>query len=455
MKILIVDDENISRKVLVKKMESLGNCVAIDNSKKALSEIKLAADKGEPFDLVTLDVSMPGMDGRQVLQQIRKKEQAKKIPKAERIKVVMVTSRMNMATIKACIKLGCNGYLSKPVSKYQLFGTLGKMGFDVAVSKKKTGKTTHTDVVTEIIKRFYKGKIDLPVFPNIVKEIQEYLEGDSPSLEDLATIVEKDIVIASKLISIANSPLYKGVDTVNNLNAALLRLGLKATQGVVSTVAAKSLFESKNKSLKRVLEKLWMHSFAVACLGKRLGEELKVENTENLFLMGIVHDIGKMLLMKAIVDIFPEESVEGVKLQLAIHEIHTTFGAVLLKRLRFATAFIQVAEFHHWNEYPKGTKSDLMIINLADFLACEIGFGVADYEEQDGGTGAESQADGDSAEDAESVDQEPEADDASREEKLARITELSSFKMLGLDPDRVMEICDQIKSTVKESARAF
>jgi len=40
------------------------------------------------------------------------------------------------------------------------------------------------------IKRFYKGKIDLPVFPGIVKEIQEYLGGDSPSIEDLVTIVE-------------------------------------------------------------------------------------------------------------------------------------------------------------------------------------------------------------------------------------------------------------------------
>jgi len=430
MKILIVDDEVISRKILVKNMESLGDCVAVDDAKKGIAQIALAAKKGQPFDLVTLDVSMPGIDGKQMLQHIRRREKAAKIPRSERVKVIMVTSRMNMATIKECIKIGCSGYLSKPVSKYQLFETLGKMGFDIPGPQKETDKKGHKEVVTEIIQRFYKGKINLPVFPHIVKDVQAYLGGDSPSIEDLAIIVEKDIVLANKLISIANSPLYKGVDTVNSLNAALLRLGMKATQGVISAVAAKNMFASENKSLKLLLENLWMHSFATACLGKRLGEELKVKNTENIFLMGIIHDIGKMLLMKAIVDLFPEATVEAPDIQRAIHEIHTTFGAVLLKKLRFSDAFIQVAEFHHWNSYPRGTDPELMIINLADFLAHEIGFGPADFESSQSAS-------------------------ETREEKLARITSLPSFQLLGLELDKVLEICDEIIVTVKESARAF
>ncbi|MBU0971070.1 MAG: HDOD domain-containing protein [Proteobacteria bacterium] len=415
MKILIVDDETISRKILIKHMEALGECVAKDNSRKAIAEFEVAAEQGQPFDLISLDVSMPGMDGQHMLAHIRKREAARKIPRADRVKVIMVTSRINMATIKACIKLGCNGYLSKPVSKYQLWEAVGKMGFDIVVSQKENEESSYPGMITEIIQRFYKGKISLPVFPHIVKEIQECLEGDSPSIEDLARIVEKDIVISSKLISIANSPLYKGIDTVNCLDAALLRLGMKATQGVISAVAARNMFASRNRSLKRVMENLWMHSFAVACLGKRLGEVLKVEHTENIFLMGIVHDIGKMLLMKAIVDLFPEASVEDPKLQQAIHEIHTTFGAALLKKMRFSKDFIPVAEFHHWNAYPKGTAPELLIINLADSLALEMGFGFTEFESQP----------------------------------------LSSIKQLGLDPDRISEICGQVKSMVKESARAF
>jgi putative nucleotidyltransferase with HDIG domain len=226
---------------------------------------------------------------------------------------------------------------------------------------------------------------------------------------------------------------------VGSLNAALLRLGMKATQGVISAMAARGLFESENKSLKQLLEKLWMHSFATACLGKRLGETLKIKNTDNIFLMGILHDIGKMLLMKAVVDIFPEACVAEPKLQRAIHEIHTTFGAVLLKKMRFSAAFIQVAEFHHWNTYPNETAPELMIIHLADFLSYEIGFGFADFESspwasetRDGGSEAENQ-----------------------EEKRARISSLPTLKLLGLESDRVLALCEDTKATVKESARAF
>jgi putative nucleotidyltransferase with HDIG domain len=427
MKILIVDDEKISRKILVKKMEALGECMAVDNSRKALVEFETAAKKGAPFDLITLDVSMPGMDGKQVLQYIRKKELAQKIPRADRVKVIMVTSRMNIANIKACINLGCNGYLSKPVSRYQLLQNLGKMGFDITEALMETDKDTHAGIVAQIIQQFYKGKIALPVFPSIVREIQELLQGDSPSMEDLARIVEKEIVISSKMISIANSPLYKGVDAVDNLNAALLRLGMKATQGVISAVAARNIFDSKSKSLKKVLEKLWMHSFATACLGKEIGLALGLENTENIFLMGIIHDIGKMLLLKAIADIFPDKSIEDSELHVAIHEIHTTFGAVLLKKMRFSKAFIQIAEFHHWNSYSKETEPELMIINLADHLAYKIGFGFLDDKTRE----------------------------ETREEMVGHISSLSSFKQLGLDPDKVMEICDQVKAMVKESARAF
>ncbi len=185
MKILIVDDEKISRKILVKKLEPIGQCVAVDNSKKALAEVESARQQGEPFDLVTLDVSMPDLDGKQVLQRIRKQELVHKIPRQERVKVLMVTARMNMSTIKACITAGCNGYLAKPVTRYQLLESLGKMGFEITEALRETDQNTHAGVVSQIIQRFYKGEISLPVFPAIVREIQALLSSPSPSLASL------------------------------------------------------------------------------------------------------------------------------------------------------------------------------------------------------------------------------------------------------------------------------
>lgn len=449
MKILIVDDETISRKILVSKMNALGRCVAAESSKAALAAMKAASKKGEPFDIITLDVSMPGMDGPEMLRYIRTNEIKNKVPKEERVKILMVTARMNMNTIKACIRGGCNGYLLKPVSRVQLLQNLGKMGVDTTEALASgVDDKSHTAVVADVINRFYAGKIALPVFPSIVQEVQDLLSGKDPSIDDLSKIVEKEIVVASKLISIANSPLYKGLDTVDSLGAALLRLGMKTTQSVISAVAARHLFTSKNKILKQELERLWLHSFATASLGKQLGEAVGNKKCDNIFLMGIVHDIGKMLLMKAFMDICPDDPIDDHSLQLAIHEIHTTFGAVLLKRMRFAPGVVQAVEFHHWNTYEADTEPELMILSVADHLAYELGYGFLKTPEhrfpQDKASGQ------DSSEEAADND-----DNSRRDAALERIGNLPAMKHLGLAPEAVMAIGEQIRPVIKESAGAF
>lgn len=445
MKILIVDDETISRKILVSKMKSLGTCVAVEDSKKALAELEVAQAKEAPFDVITLDVSMPGMDGKQMLKHIRRQEIQKKIPKKDRVKIIMVTAQMNMSTIKACIKLGCDGYLTKPVSRVQLLQKFGNLGFDTTESLNEEEKeTAHTAAVADIINRFYSGKIAMPVFPHIVQEVEALISGDDPSIEDLSKIVEKDIVISTKLISIANSPLYKGMDIVDNLNGALLRLGMKTTQGVVSAVAAKHLFDSDNTTLKTELDRLWIHSFAVGTLGRHLGEAAGSDKLENIFLMGIIHDIGKMLLMKAFVDIHPEVSIADRELRLAIHEIHTTFGAALIKKMRFSKGFVQVAEFHHWNAFDKETEQELLVVSLADHLAYELGFAFLDSEDRKISKIKPPEEQGDE-----------ETLENDRKETLERLSELSAMKLLGLTPQVVLTIGEKIRPMITESAQAF
>ena len=466
MNILIVDDEKISRTILTSKLRKLGSCVAVDSSQKALEELEKSKKEGTPYDLITLDVSMPGMDGRHMLQHIRRKEIEAKIPKENRVKVLMVTARMNMNTIKECIRMGCNGYLVKPVSRYQLLQNLEKMGFDTQDSVKKTKvDQIQTAAVADVINRFYSGKIALPVFPHVVQEVQALLGREkSPGIEEVAATVKKDITISSKLVSVANSPLYRGMDTVDTLNAAILRLGMKTTQGVVSAMAAKNLFDAKNDMLKKELDRLWMHSFATASLSRQIAEAVGNKDAENIFLMGIVHDIGKMLLMKAFVDMYPEEPISERQFQLAMHEIHTTFGAVLLKKLRFSKTFVQVAEFHHWNDFEEGAEQELLILNLADHLAYEIGFGYLEELAPENGH-PKTEAETDFSKEAVEAQKEKDAEKGidsdlalglhDWEGAVERLSSLPSLTLLGLTPEAALAMAEQIQPLVRESAQAF
>jgi len=428
MKILIVDDETISRKILLKKMELIGTCTSVDDSYKAIKLFDKATREKKPYTLMTLDISMPKMDGKQLLEMIRKKEKASEIPKNDRVKIIMVTSRMTISTIKECIRLGCNGYILKPVNKYQLLDSLGRMGVIQMDNLERDKKPTHSQIVAKVIKRFYNGKITLPIFPKIVQDVQKLMKEKDPSIDDFARIIKKDILISSKLVSIANSPFYKGVDKIENLKSALLRLGMKTSYGLITTLVTKDLYNSTNKTLNKLLKNLWMHSFTCGCIAKRISEELGVKNADTLFLMGIVHDIGKMLLIKAIVDIIPKESFESEDIQIAIHEIHTTFGAAILKKMRFSKDFIQIAEFHHWNDFSKNEEQELRIIHLSDNLANQIGFRFFHLESQK---------------------------DLTEEEMIKKLKNLESLKQLKLDSDKVMGIANKIKTQIQETEKAF
>jgi len=447
MKILIVDDENISRNILLSKMTHMGTCVAVNNAKEALAELDKAKAENQPFDVITLDVSMPGMGGQELLEHIRKKESQDKIPKTDRVKIIMITARMNLGTINACIKSGCNGYLTKPVSQVQLIQSLSQIGFaPVTAEKTNEESMSHSEGVGEIIKRFYSGKIILPVFPSIVKEVEELLAGKDPSVEDLAKIVEKDLVISGKLITIANSSLYKGLDDVNSLNGALVRLGLKHTLAVCSALATKNLFDSEDDALKTEMDKLWLHSFAVATLARRLAEEIGLDNLETIYLMGLVHDIGKMLLMKVFVDMYPDVCITDEELQRAIHEIHTTFGGVLLKKMRFSKQMINIAEFHHWEQFEENTDKELLLVSLADSLARELGFLFFSTKNENNTPEFE---EGDLALE---TNYEFELD---HDQVIKDISGLSALKILGLDPEKVFSIIEQIHPMIKETSRAF
>ena len=130
MKILVVDDDSVSRKVLLKALETFGQCEEAEDGREATAAFKQAWDESSPFDLLMLDLSMPDMDGKEVIQQIRGLEKDMKVPNQGQTKIVMVTSHSEEDTVLACLRAGCNDFIVKPVDREVLFEKLAKLGFD-------------------------------------------------------------------------------------------------------------------------------------------------------------------------------------------------------------------------------------------------------------------------------------------------------------------------------------
>jgi two-component system chemotaxis response regulator CheY len=131
MKILVVDDEMVSREKMKMIMSHFGECEAVENGADAVEKFVGAWNSWTPYDLISLDVQMPEMDGVEVLNRIRGMEREKSVPESKRVKVIMVTARTDKDTLMTSIQAGCNDYVVKPFDKAIVAKKLAKLGFQV------------------------------------------------------------------------------------------------------------------------------------------------------------------------------------------------------------------------------------------------------------------------------------------------------------------------------------
>ncbi len=128
MKILVVDDEIVSRKKMEKIMDDFGECYKVESGTEAITAFHEAWSLGMPFDLVLLDISMPDMSGIEVLSRIRQMEKDKSLAKSHCVKVMMVTSHSDKNLVVDCMKAGCNSYIVKPFDRERVVEKLSSIG---------------------------------------------------------------------------------------------------------------------------------------------------------------------------------------------------------------------------------------------------------------------------------------------------------------------------------------
>jgi len=128
MKILIVDDDPTSAKLLYSYLKEYGQCVKAADGEEALEEIRDAMEAEEPYDLICLDIMMPQIDGHETLKSIREFEQSTFNRSARTAKIVMTTALDDIQTVLRSYNELCDAYLTKPIRKEKLIKAMGEMG---------------------------------------------------------------------------------------------------------------------------------------------------------------------------------------------------------------------------------------------------------------------------------------------------------------------------------------
>lgn len=130
MKILVVDDEFVSLQKLILLLKDVGDVDAATSGEQALEMFVQAEQNKSPYDLVTLDYDMPGINGPETAERIRKYEEENGIASLHSsAKILMVTAMNDGKSIMSSFKGGCEGYLKKPFNKAEIQKSLEAIGF--------------------------------------------------------------------------------------------------------------------------------------------------------------------------------------------------------------------------------------------------------------------------------------------------------------------------------------
>ena len=234
-----------------------------------------------------------------------------------------------------------------------------------------------------ILQKFSAGKIVPPAMPQVVFELRKVIKRQDSSVKDLADALEKDPVISLRLISVAKSPVYKGYGDVRSVQAAIPRLGYKETLSIVVAISNKSLYEAKHPQHRVLLDKMWVHSLATAYAAKLIGQSLLLDDPENLFLMGLTHDVGKVILLRAFAEIPQGTNLNYDMIVSAIQDAHQPTGVMLVKRWGFGDEFARVIALHEGSNFTPETESAILVVHLANMLTRKMGFSFFEWDSSD------------------------------------------------------------------------
>lgn len=128
MRVLIVDDDYSSRRILQKMLSPFGEIFVAVDGDESVRAFASAWQEQEPFDLVLMDSIMPKMEGNEAVKRIRSVENKLGVGDQERAKVLMISSQAERETVVQSLEVGADWYLVKPVDRAKLMEELVKLG---------------------------------------------------------------------------------------------------------------------------------------------------------------------------------------------------------------------------------------------------------------------------------------------------------------------------------------
>ncbi|MBN1344759.1 MAG: HDOD domain-containing protein [Phycisphaerae bacterium] len=228
------------------------------------------------------------------------------------------------------------------------------------------------------------AKVDtLPPLPDTTLRLLTVLRDTTSTINDIVSVIKYDEVLTSEVLKLCNSA-YLGLNRkINSLNEATVCLGVAKLMQLVMAVHANVLLGKEQQGYGLPPQALWQHSVATALGCEIIGGKVGLPNNNLVFTMGLLHDIGKVVLNEYVADQYAEIArlvdEEGRAFneaeQMVLGYDHCEVGALLAEKWQLP---VEIGECIRWHHDPTGHKGSPFIdfVYLANALSVMLGLGI-------------------------------------------------------------------------------
>lgn len=244
---------------------------------------------------------------------------------------------------------------------------------------------TEKPLVALINERIAGDLSELPVFHSVAVRLQQALARREFTIDEVLELISEDQSLAGKVLKVANSSYYAGLSKVATLKEAIVRLGAQEIANVAMMASQLETYQSTNEILNRNMQALWSHALACAVGAKWLARKAGYAAlSSQAFMGGLLHDIGKLALLKVLDDIIRDGESRSSLTEPLIDEIltnmHEEVGYNLMRSWSLPETYASIALYHHKPEFDSSNIM-LTVVRLANETCRKVGKDLHVYPE--------------------------------------------------------------------------
>ncbi len=235
------------------------------------------------------------------------------------------------------------------------------------------------------LQKIVDGIKDLPTLPTIIMKVVEIINNPKSSVRDIKSIIENDYVQTVRVLRLANSSYYGFPQKISTITTAIVLLGFNEIKNLLLSSSVYDLFTSHSNVKKYFFDHLKFldHSIGVAIAARLIAEAVRYEEPEELFVGGLLHDIGRVVQKQFLSEDFEKLMLNVIKTDSLIYKkekrilgyTHTEVGMLLAKKWKMTEKIINIIAYHHRPLLSTSFVKEAAIVNLADILIRALGIG--------------------------------------------------------------------------------